>query len=323
LLEIESGKVLAKIDVGATAEISLSPRGDLVAVLGGYSVGGVSQPRPRLELYRTANLSLARRGYLPIGRAVYKKAPNTARMLFPVDDEVIVQRNDGHDAVLSRVRVEPDQEGVFQLVGHPIRLPGAEAANFLRIDWPRVTVFGLEGAVHVLDFDQGKQISKVDVEPRAMSIWGRMISDDGKFGYYIPQSSGSRPAGQLQRMDLTADPPKSIRSSEQFESGLRARVSAVSETSGALLIAEQKWVGGGHFPSPCIKFFHALTLSHARDVNVSLSDCDSISTSTDGKYAYVVDYQRGGLSVVEISSGQEVKVLNDVGKHPAFVVALP
>jgi hypothetical protein len=54
----------------------------------------------------------------------------------------------------------------------------------------------------------------------------------------------------------------------------------------------------------------------------SLTNCDCLAASHDGKYLYALD-RKGGMAVVDISSGKEVKVLRDVGNHPALVLALP
>src|SRR5262245_11776056 len=53
LIDVESAKPLAQIDVGGTAEIAISPSGDMLAVLSQYSIGGIAQPKPRLEIFRT------------------------------------------------------------------------------------------------------------------------------------------------------------------------------------------------------------------------------------------------------------------------------
>src|SRR5438045_2615278 len=56
-VDVESGNVLAKIDVGPEPEIGISPRGDTVAALTYNTVGGHAQPNARLQVFRSADLT--------------------------------------------------------------------------------------------------------------------------------------------------------------------------------------------------------------------------------------------------------------------------
>ena len=57
VIEVESAKTLAKIQVGEMAEAALSPRGDMLGVLSHYSVAGFVPARARLEICRVSDLS--------------------------------------------------------------------------------------------------------------------------------------------------------------------------------------------------------------------------------------------------------------------------
>jgi hypothetical protein len=322
VLDVDSGTTLAQVQVGDNAEVALSPHADMLAVLSQYRVTGIAQPRARLEVYRIADLSLVIRGYLPVPRNTFKRVPTTVQMQFAPDGtEIVVQKMKGHDdVVLTRVLLELDEAGVFKVVGQPLSLTSAAGIHFLRADWPQITVFGqFNVTMYVLDLDKNADLSRFTPDP---AIRGNVVTSDGKHGYYIPRTTPSQPVVRLQRVDLTANPPKAIHISDQPQPALRARVSAVSEEAGALFIAEQKVADSLEAPSQRIKVFHTLTLTESRAIEVSLSDCYSLTASCDGKYLYALDFN-GGISVVEISSGTEIKTLKDVGAHPAFAIALP
>jgi hypothetical protein len=240
---------------------------------------------------------------------------------------------------------------MFEIVGQPFKVPRAGNIVFLRTaEWPRITVWNhLLGAIEVLDLDANSILTRVPLgddpvlatfDPRhlekpnigdlihRLGYRANVVTSDGKHAYYVPQHSSQdstrRPFGYLRKIDLTADPPKVIRITDQRQPNLRARVATVSESAGALFVAEDKRGpdGSAIAPSPRVKTFHTLTLAPAADIVTSLTDCDCLAASHDGKYLYALDFS-GGMSVVDISSGKEVKVLRDVGNHPALVFALP
>src|SRR6266576_3293789 len=62
VIEVESAKTLARIQVGEMAEAALSPRGDMLAILSHYSVAGFAPPRARLEIFRASDLTIVQRG---------------------------------------------------------------------------------------------------------------------------------------------------------------------------------------------------------------------------------------------------------------------
>jgi hypothetical protein len=338
LIEIETARVLAQVEVGDTADAVLSPRGDVLTVVSQHSVAGTAEPRKRLELYQTSDLSLVKRGYVPVPSNIYQRVPHTVRAQYSPDaTEIVVQQMVAHDAVLTRVSLELNEEGAYQIVGQPLKIVGARGVTFLRTDWPQLTVWGhVDGLIHVLDLDKSSQVSQVTLDPLAdvpaelprRHGTGQVVTSDGKYGYYVPQQYGrpsaARHVGHLERIDLRATPPKVIDFSEQPQPNLRAQVATVSETAGILVVAEQKYSATGPFlaPSSHLKFFHTRPLTPAREIDVSLSNCDSLATSRDGKYLYAVDFA-GGMSVVEISTGKEIQTLQDVGAHPGLVLPLP
>src|SRR5207237_397699 len=79
VIEIESGKVISRVDVGANPEIGLSQKGNEVAVVTDNTVGGIAQPHSRLEIYRTSDLNRLQTGLFPfVGRggfADYAREP--------------------------------------------------------------------------------------------------------------------------------------------------------------------------------------------------------------------------------------------------------
>jgi hypothetical protein len=340
LIEVESARTLAKVEAGATAEAALSVSGDLLAVISQFSIAGIGERRKRLELYRTEDLSPLKRGYLPVWTGAYKRAPSTVQTQFSPDgSELVVQQMVSHDAVLSRVRLELDEAGVFHAVGQPLTISGARGVQFLRVhDWPKLTVWGgADGLLRVLDLETGSQLSQTRLDALAdvpaelpRRHWtGTVVTSDGKYGYYVPQQWGrpseGRHVGHLQRIDLRVNPPKVIDFSEQPQANLSAQNSAASETAGIVAVAERKYsdLGPVLAPSSHIRIFHSLPLKPQREIDLSLSNCDSLTISRDGNYLYAVDFEKGGMAVVEISAGREVTVIQDVGAHPALVFALP
>src|SRR5438067_5194992 len=63
LLEIESDKVLADVEIGSSTNVAVSDDGTLVAVL--TSVGDAEKRRNRLDFYRASDLALLQTGWLP------------------------------------------------------------------------------------------------------------------------------------------------------------------------------------------------------------------------------------------------------------------
>ena len=63
LLEIESGKVLADVEIGSSTNVAVSDDGTIVAAL--TSVGDAEKRRNRLDFYRASDLALLQTGWLP------------------------------------------------------------------------------------------------------------------------------------------------------------------------------------------------------------------------------------------------------------------
>src|SRR5216684_1809870 len=49
LMEVESGKILSRKEIGFNPDICLSQKGDTLAILTNFNVGGIGQPETRLE----------------------------------------------------------------------------------------------------------------------------------------------------------------------------------------------------------------------------------------------------------------------------------
>jgi hypothetical protein len=364
VVEIESERLVSRAEVGTMADLALSPTGDSVAVSSLYHVASVAQPRARLEVFDTGDLSVVSRDFLPVRRNTYGRLPSSPRMQFSPDGKVVLfQRMDSYlneespvrrtvdDVVLFQVRLDAEDVEVFQMVHEPLRVPRARSVTFLRIaDWPQITVWNHHlGALEVLDLDDNSILTRVPIgddpvlatfDPqhlerpnigelsRRLGFRGDVVSVDGAHAYYIPLHSAQlttrRPVGHLRKIDLTASPPAVVLVSEKPMPHLQARVATVSETAGALFVAERKFAPETWdvLPSRRVKVFHTLTLEPAAEIELSLSDITCLSASHDGKYLYAVD-RAGGMSVVDIATGRELKVLRDVGNHPALVLALP
>lgn len=328
VVEVESGQVIARVQVGSVADVALTREGDLVAVKSHYIVAGVSERLRRLEIFRTADLSLVQRGFVPLRTNEYKRVPSRVHMQFSADGkEIIVQRmhlpgggnvRHGH-AVLTHLQRELDDAGMFKIAGQPFKVPDVPYVNIVSIaQWPRIVGWNYYGgALVVLDVHANSVLSTL---PLVGSPAANVITSDGKNAYYVPHNATQ----QLRKIDLAADPPKVVRTSDEPHPNLHAEVAAVSEKAGALFVGEHKVDPEGRrlLPSPLVKTFHTQTLAPAGEITLSLTGCDCLAASGDGKYLYAVDFA-GGMSVVDISSGKEVKVLRDVGNHPALVLALP
>jgi hypothetical protein len=333
VVEVESGGVLASVEVGSTADAALTREGDLVAVKSHYIVSGVSERQRRLEIFRTSDLSLVQRGFVPVRTNTYKEVPSSVKSQFSADGtELVVQGSESQgsnnnarnrQAVLTRLQRELDDAGMFKIAGQPFKVPDAPFVVFLSIaQWPRIAVWNYHGSsIEVLDVHANSIRSVLRLQADTPGAF--VVTSDGKHAYYVPQHS-PQAAGYLRRIDLTTDPPKVIRTSEERHPYLRARVAAVSETAGAIFVGEDKIDPEGMrlLPSPSVKTFHTLTLAPAGDIELSLTDCDCLAASQDGKYLYALD-RAGGMSVVEIATRKEAKVLRDVGAHPGMVFALP
>src|SRR5260370_21725447 len=64
--EVESGKTVARTEVGGGPEIGLSRKRDLVAVLTDNLIGGIAQPHSRLQTFKTSDLSEVVKGLIPV-----------------------------------------------------------------------------------------------------------------------------------------------------------------------------------------------------------------------------------------------------------------
>lgn len=362
LLDVESGGVKARVQVGDMAEAALSPGSELIAICSRYSVAGVAQPHTRLEVFRASDLSPVKSGWLPVRRGAFGQLPKSLRMQFSPDaKELVVQRMESFlsddkpirrtvdEVVLTRIQLELDDAGMFKIAGQPFKIPRARSVQFLRsTEWPRITVWNhFLGAIEVLDLSADSVLTHVPLgddkvlanadaryleKPNIGSLvhrlgfWANMVTSDGKHAYYVSEhvhQPNRHPLGFLRKIDLTTDPARVVLQFDERQSNLKARVAAVSETAGALFVAEDRRdpSKGLVLPSSLVKTFHTSTLKPASDIQLSLTDCYCLAASRDGKYLYALDFA-GGMAVVDISTGKEVKVLPNVGVHPGLVLAL-
>src|SRR5262249_47564302 len=117
--------------------------------------------------------------------------------------------------------------------------------------------------------------------------------------------------------------------------GLLPPVAAVTESGGAIFaVVEKQNKGSPQEPfqrvpvgvtagaSSKIKVYSAKDLTYLAEIVVPLPACDSITVSTDGKYLYALNRLEAKLAVVEVASGQKVKILEKIAGFPTIVLAL-
>jgi hypothetical protein len=229
LVDIESGKVLAQVELGDSPQVGLSPKGDLLAVTTRSVVGGVGQPQNKLEIFQTSDLKRLESGLLPpgCGPTVFQQPPAVPTMAFSPDGrEIIVPRMVSsltdekprrwyvHNGVLSFVSRDLDSEGVFKQSRKDVGIPRCQVPTFLRLsDWPQVHVWNPSlGVVEVVDVNTGRILSRLPLDyeddltlkvldPTALEkpeigalnlrlgAKGVVISGGGRFAYYVPQAS--------------------------------------------------------------------------------------------------------------------------------------
>jgi hypothetical protein len=361
LMEVESGKILSRKEIGFNPDICLSQKGDTLAILTNFNVGGIGQPETRLEFVRTTDLSLLEQGLVRVDRGATMRGPTRPdSALSPNADEVIVPwlgsaRTDEkplkrpyNSTLLSRVKRELDKDGFFKVVQPKVVVPRGQGLVFLRLaDWPRILLWDQAlaviqqidlttgaidntlrlGAFPPLDLVDPKELEKPigNLDFRLGSQGTVCGEPSGRYAYYIPRVHGEpdlKP-GRLMKIDLAVSPPKVIREGKEPQPDLYG-ISAISEPGHAIFALKYKTPPGKSYqPSNELKIFSSLDLNFQDEIKISLRNVDSLRASWDGRYMYALDPDEAKLSVISIATGKEIKVLDNIGKVPTMVLALP
>jgi DNA-binding beta-propeller fold protein YncE len=131
------------------------------------------------------------------------------------------------------------------------------------------------------------------------------------------------PPGRVRKIDLTADPPKVVRTWKERQPDLESGIVAVSEKDGRIFVLKREPPREGRpMPSERFKVLSADDLTPKQDFKLSLVDCNELATSRDGKYLYALDSEAAKVAVIDSATGREVKVLEKLGKYPYIMIAL-
>jgi DNA-binding beta-propeller fold protein YncE len=245
------------------------------------------------------------------------------------------------------VKQEVDDGGFFATCRKTVKVPRAYGVSLVRVaDWPRVHLFnGMLGLLEVADFDSGRILSRLPLgddpvlektdpadldKAESRLIFrlrgrGEVVAAGGRFAYYVPREPwDQQEPGFLKKIDLAADPPKVVRKGAEPEKDLRPGATAVAEAAGTLFVVQEKFPRGNTYqPSRRVKVFSAAELKLQREIEVSLDDCQRLEVSRDGKYVYALNPDQAKVAVLDATTGREVKVLDQVGKYPYILMALP
>jgi hypothetical protein len=350
LVEVESGKVVARQEIGRNTSLAVSPKGDVVAAIYNRWDERVLPPT-HLDFFRGSDLKRLDSGLLPaIPRMTYQLGAASDSWLSPDGQALIVQGPEGHGpnahmatTVLNCVKRELDKVGFFKLSEKPVRIPRAYGVDVVSTaDWPRVHVWNCNlNLLKVVDFSNGKTLStllisddpalkktepaeleKIDAD-RLLRLKHRgwMLATGGGFAYYVPMSWA--PPGRVRKIDLSANPPKVVRTWKERQPDLGAGIVAVSEKAGRIFELEHDPPRQGRaMPSNHVKVLNADDLTVKQQIKLSLEDCDGLATSRDGKYLYAWHTEGAKVAVIDCVTGREIKVMENVGKAPYIVIPL-
>jgi hypothetical protein len=358
VVEIETGKVLARTEVGFNTSLALSPAGDVVSVVDNFRGAGAAPPRPRLTFYQAGDLKRLEGGLLPptIPRMRYQQAAAADSRLSPTGQELLIPGPDfggGRAAeqattVLTCVKQELNPQGMFQPCRQVVRVPRCYGVRIVRVtDWPRVHLFNsMLGLLEVADCDRGMIRSKLylgdhpsaaglapaNLEKAGLRLLfqvrgrGSVVTGGGRYAYYLPHGPFERgeEAGYLKKIDLSADPPRIIGKAANPAKDLHPGAAAVCEATGRLFIAEMKPPRNNrHQPSRRVKIYRTKDLSFQGEIELPLNDCGSLTASADGKYVYALNPEEAKLAVLDAATGRARKMLDEIGKYPVIMIAMP
>jgi hypothetical protein len=343
LVEVESGKGLANVELGTATNVGVSGDGKTVAALTFRS--GSAGSETRLSFYRTDDLSLMDTGTLAESSVLPGRlmAGYGANIHFAPDGKEIVYcglapREPGRVAnvdfattVITRVKREVDDRGAYRSLAAATVEP-CRAVDFVSLTkWPKVVVLNqTTSELLTIDLDGGDIVHRLTVtEPASVSFMpmrlrGICLADGGGNAYFLP-----RKPGLLKKIDLTGDPQVTI-ARGAGEANVRGYVAAASEHAGRVfLLDDRRNPAGLHQPARTLKVFSTADLSFQQEIEVPLADCHWLAVSRDGKYLYAtgplngppfeeLSITRSCAAVIDASSGCEVKIL-EAGQRPALV----
>jgi hypothetical protein len=256
-----------------------------------------------------------------------------------------------HNTLWHFVRLELDEKEMFKPSRQDVKIPRCTLASVLRASsWPQVTIWNTPlSVVEVVNVTAGKIVTRLaldyeddpvlrlydpadlerpDIGELYMRLGsnGSVVAGGGRYAYYVPQPARNPnvKAAFLKKIDLGADPPKVILEGKGREPGLWASVAGASESGGALFVVVKKENSKPpDEPSGRLKVYSTFDLKFQNEVELSISRCDSLEPSQDGKYMYALDRERAKLAVIDVATGRAVKVLDGLAKYPGLVLALP
>lgn len=357
VVDIDSGKISAQAETGYRPDVAVSPKGDVVAVVAAHAVAGRFQRHDRLELYRLPDLRKLESGPLPFTARLQHGVlpPHPLIQFSPDGGELIVQalesfvndetpiRKTVDQLRLNCVKLELDENGAFKSCQQSVLVPRCRAVAFLRVeDWPRVHIWNEHlGVIQVVDLSTAKNLKRLPIgdDPqlnlfdsaelekpnigelyfRLNALRGTVFPADGRYGYYIPWQRGF-----IRKIDLAADPPSVLRQGQTRYEDLDATVAATSGKGHAIFVkVKGEDRGGSLAPSARLRVFNTFDLEPQGEIDLSIDNINKLEASLDGKYMYAVDWLHARLAVIDIGTGREIKVLDDVGHDPAMIIALP
>jgi hypothetical protein len=343
LVEVESGKELANVELGTATNVGVSVDGKTVSALTFSS--GAAGCECRLSFYRAEDLSLIETGTISDSAILPGPlmAGYGANIYFSQDGKEIVYcglapREPGRVAnvdfattAIIRVKRELDEVGSYRPTVAATVSP-CRSVRFVSVaKWPNVVVLN-ETVTELLsiDLDRGDVVNNLPVaEPGPVSfmpmrLQGICLSENGKNAYFLP-----RKPGLLKKIDLSGDPQVTLARGAQ-DTSVRHYVATVSERAERIFILDDRRNPTGVYaPTRWVKAFRTAELSFQQEFEMPLADCHWLAASLDGKYLYAtgplngppfdeLSIRRSGLAVIEASFGREVKVL-EAGKRPALV----
>lgn len=359
VLDIDSGKTLAKREIGFNTDIDLSPKGDVLSAISYY--GGPGGGESRLEFFRAHDLKPLEKGGFPssIRRIATQLGPNRTSRTLPDQKEMIVQSMElspggvaqNATTLLTTVKRELDKDGVFKRTSREVQVPRSYGVRILRVsDWPKVQIWvGYPALLEVVDFETGKILSRLPIadDPLLEKMdplkiekdqhllyrikgQGSVIAGDGRYAYFVPYPPPRGPGvappppkpGYLRKIDLAAQPPKVIGKGEEPQPDLGSGI--VSEAAGKLFIVQDKRnEEPNNAPSNRIKVFGTKDLKLEKEIRLSINECEILSASRDGKLLYALDPESAKLAVIDVATGKEIKVLDKLGTYPEVILPLP
>jgi DNA-binding beta-propeller fold protein YncE len=224
---------------------------------------------------------------------------------------------------------------------HPFR-----HVDFLRVaDWPRVHVWN--GVfLYVVDLSSSQILSRLlldddpslrVIDPKKLEMptssqaesllshAGLVFTDGGKYAYYVSHHFADKDQpGSLRKIDLSVQPPKVI-SEKKVSPQQGFGMIGVSEAAGIFYGIEYKppTPQGRHVPTRRVEIYDKENAKLLQEIDLSLTDCQRLVASRDGKYLYALNPNEPKLAVIDLASRQEIKVLDHLGKCPWMMVPLP